>query len=309
MLRRRRSWLAQAGLAAILLTAGTGGAVAQSIEPRAYSPAPSGANFLIVGYALAGGGPSIDSSLPLRNAKLERQGPLYAYARALDVAGKAVKLDLIVPAGSLSGSAIYKDEPVSRRVEGFADPLLRMSVILHGAAAMTAEQLRSYRQQVIVGASLQVSAPLGQYDRDKLLNLGTHRWSFRPEIGISKASGRWTLEAQAAATLFTGNHAFLGNSRRSVRPIYSAQIHAIYALRSGAWTSLDATVFAGGRTTVDDQVNRDAQRNWRLGASASIPLARRFSMKLNASKGFWARTGNNYDLLGLAFQYRWGGGL
>ncbi|TAH66309.1 MAG: hypothetical protein EWM45_11755 [Rhodopseudomonas palustris] len=35
----------------------------------------------------------------------------------------------------------------------------------------------------------QVSAPLGQYDSSKLINLGNHRWKIRPEIGASKAIG------------------------------------------------------------------------------------------------------------------------
>ena len=292
-----------------ILNAARSGALAQSIEPRAYSPAPTGANFLILGYAYAQGGPSVDSSIPLTDAKLERKGPILAYVRALDIAGKSVKVDVILPAGSLSGSAIYQGQPISRNVEGFADPLMRVSIILHGASAMTAAEMRSYRQDVILGASLQVSAPLGQYDGDKLLNLGTHRWSFRPEIGISKALGRLTLEAQAAATFFTENDDFFGGHRRKVDPIYSGQAHAIYALRSGAWGSLDATLFSGGRTTVDGTVNHDRQRNWRLGGTIAIPVARRMSIKLNASRGYWARTGNNYDLIGLALQYRWGGGL
>ena len=47
---------------------------------------------------------------------------------------------------------------------------------------------------LIVGASLQVSAPFGQYDNDRLVNIGTNRWSFKPESGISKALCQWTLE-------------------------------------------------------------------------------------------------------------------
>jgi hypothetical protein len=288
---------------------GASAALAQSIEPRAYSPAPTGVNFLIVGYAQAQGGPSIDSSLPLFGPKLDQTGPLLGYVRSLDLGGKAAKFDLIVPYGRLSGSALYQGRPVQRDVEGFGDPLMRLSVILYGAPAMTAAEFASYRQDVIVGASLQVSVPLGRYDPDKLLNLGVNRWSFRPEIGVSKGIGPWTLEAQGAATFFTDNREFFGGHRRSVSPLYSGQIHAIYGLRSGAWASLDATYFTGGSTTLDGIIGHDLQRNWRLGLTLAAPITPRASVKLNVSKGVVARTGNNYDLVGVAWQYRWGGGL
>lgn len=75
------------------------------------------------------------------------------------------------------------------------------------------------------------------------------------------------------------------------------------------WGSLDATYFTGGRTSLNGERNDDRQENWRLGATLAIPVDARNSVKLYASSGVSARTGNNYDLLGIAWQYRWGGGL
>jgi hypothetical protein len=309
MLSRGMPRLAPRALAAGLMGAGASGALGQSIEPRAYSPTPTGVNFLLLGYTWAEGGPSIDTSAPVRDARLDLNGPIVGYVRSLDLAGRSAKVDVIVPYDRLSGSAIYQDQPVQREVEGFADPLMRLSVILHGASAMTPAQFRAYRQDVVVGASLQVSVPLGQYDASKLLNLGANRWSFKPEFGISKAIGPWTLEAQGAVTFFTDNGDFYGGHKRSVSPLYSGQMHAIYSFRSGVWGSFDATYFTGGSTTVDGTFNHDLQQNWRLGLTVAVPVTRRTSIKLNASEGVMARTGNNYDQFGIAWQYRWGGGL
>lgn len=41
----------------------------------------------------------------------------------------------------------------------------------------------------------------------------------------------------------------------------------------------------------------------------AVPVDIRNAVKFYASRGVSARTGNNFDLLGLAWQYRWGGGL
>jgi hypothetical protein len=83
----------------------------------------------------------------------------------------------------------------------------------------------------------------------------------------------------------------------------------IYSLGRGIWVSADATWFTGGRTTIDGERNDDAQRNWRFGTTLSLPLGVHYSVKLFASRGVAARTRNDYDLVGIALQYRWGGGL
>ena len=198
---------------------------------------------------------------------------------------------------------------MQRDVSGFADPTFRLSVNLYGAPALSLKEFAGYKQDLIVGASLLVSAPLGQYDDTKVVNLGTNRWSFKPEVGVSKALGRWTLEATAAVTLFTDNNDFFNGNTRSQDPLYSLQGHVIYSFRSGIWGSLDATYFTGGRTTLNGTLNNDLQQNWRVGGTLAFPVDAYNSIKLYASSGVSARTGNNYDLIGIAWQYRWGAGL
>ena len=83
----------------------------------------------------------------------------------------------------------------------------------------------------------------------------------------------------------------------------------IYGFRSGIWASVDATYFVGGRTAVNGVLNSDLQQNWRVGATLSLPVDREHSIKFYASKGVSARTGDSYDLIGAAWQYRFGGGL
>ncbi len=284
-------------------------AQAQDIEPRAYSNAPIGVNFLIAGYAFTRGALATDSSVPVSNAELTSSSAVLGYARVLDLWGQSAKFDVILPQRWLSGSAEYEGEPIERVVDGLVDPKFRLSVNLLGAPALTLKEFANYQQDLIVGASLQVSAPLGQYDDRKLVNLGTNRWSFKPEIGVSKAWGAWTLELAGAVTLFTDNQDFFNGRARSQDPLYSIQGHVIHAFPAGIWASLDATYFTGGSTRVDGTPKDDRQRNWRLGGTLALPVNTRNSVKVYASSGVSARTGNNFDLLGIAWQYRWGGGL
>jgi hypothetical protein len=247
--------------------------------------------------------------LPITDPHLETSNTVFAYARSLDLWGKSAKFDAIVPYTWLSGSAEYAGAPVERVVNGFGNPLLRMSINLYGAPALSFKEFPDYEQDVIVGASLQVSAPWGKYDDTRVVNIGTNRWFFRPEIGVSKALGAWTLEGAAAVTLYTDNRDFYGGNIRAQDPLYSIQGHVVYAFRGGAWASADATWFTGGRTTLNGALRNDLQQNWRVGATLALPLDRYNSIKFAASGGVSARTGNSYDLIAVAWQHRWGGGL
>jgi hypothetical protein len=296
-------------LLAVCLSGVGSGASAQSLEPRTYSNTPVGMNFLIVGYGYGSGSVVADASIPLENASLQTHGPLLAYARALDVWGKSGKIDVVLPSARISGSAEFAGQPQERDVSGFGDPRIRFSVNFHGAPAMSLEEFKHYRQDLIIGASLQVAAPLGQYDGDRLVNIGTNRWAIKPELGVSKTLGQWTLELSAAATVFTDNDNFLGGQTRTQDPLYALQAHVIYGFRSGIWVAADGTYYAGGRTSLDGVANPDRQENSRFGLTVALPLSRHNSLKLFASSGAIARASGDFDIVGMAWQHRWGGGL
>jgi hypothetical protein len=287
----------------------SGSARAQSLEPRAYTNAPVGMNFLILGYAYQQGDVLLDPSVPVQDVHVKVHSAVLGYVRSLDVWGKSGKVDVIVPYAWLSGTGKAEAEEHSRNVSGFGDPALRFSVNFYGAPALSLEEFKRYRQGTIFGASLQVTMPLGQYDSDKLANIGTNRWSFKPEVGISRALGRWTLEAIAGVTFYTNNDDYFGGNTREQDPMYSFQGHLIYSFPRGIWAALDATYYTGGRTTINGVRGDDLQRNWRMGGTLALPVSLRQSLKLYASTGVYTRTGENYNLVGVAWQYRWGGGL
>lgn len=298
--------------AALLLTAVMfypGSVGAQSLEPRAYSNLPIGMNFLLAGYAYQQGEVLLDPSLPLKDVNMQIHSAVLGYARSLDLFGMSGRIDLLVPYAWLSGTGKLLEQERSRNVSGLADPGLRFSINLYGAPALSFEEFRNYRQNTIIGASLSLTAPLGQYDSGRLVNIGTNRWAFKPEVGLSQALGRWTLEGMAGVIFYTQNDDFLGGKTRCQDPIYSFQGHLIYNFPSGIWAALNATYYTGGRTAVDGEEGDDLQRNWRLGTTLTFPLDRHHSVKLYASTGVHTRTGGNFDLLGIAWQYRWGAGL
>ncbi|MGR9106288.1 MAG: transporter [Gammaproteobacteria bacterium] len=282
---------------------------AQDLEPRAYANTPVGLNFLIAGYGYTAGGVAIDPALPIENAKVTVHSAILAYARSLDFFGKSAKVEFVLPYAAVLGTATVTGEFRDRSVSGFADPRIRFSFNAYGAPALSLKEFANYRQDTIFGISLEVTAPGGQYDSDKLLNLGTNRWSFKPEIGLSKALGPVTLELDGGIRFYTDNHNFFNGRVRQQDPIYSVQGHLIYSFPYGIWAAVDGTYYAGGRTSVNGIRDNNLQQNSRLGATLALPLSRYHSIKLYFSSGVSTRTGSSFDAAGIAWQTRFGGGF
>ena len=281
-------------------------AEAQNLEPRAFSNAPVDLNFLVVGYAYSHGDVAFDSSVPIKDASLTTQATFLGYGRVLDLWGRTAKLDVVLPYAWVSGSALIAGQLRETAVSGLGDPQVRFSALLYGGPALSAADFVDYTQDLIVGASLAVTAPLGQYDSNRVVNVGTNRWSVKPELGISKALGPVILELESSVTFYTDNNDFLGRKVEK-EPIYAVQGHVVYHTRIGFWMALDATYYAGGRVTIDGKQGTEPEHS-RLGATIAIPIDRYNSVKLYGSAGASPRLGGDFYTAGIAWQIRWGGG-
>lgn len=301
--RERRPAVAAALLLAALAVR------AQQLEPRAYSISPVGTNFAVVAFTRLAGDISFDPSLPVQDANAALNATALAYGRSIDFAGRSASVAVLGSYiwGSLQG--VVNGTPLQATRSGLMDPAFRFAVNLHGAPAMDLEQFKDYRQKTNIGASLVVVAPLGQYDPARVVNIGSHRWAVKPEAGLSRRLGRWYLDVYLGAWLFTANNDYFNGGVRRQAPIGSIEAHVSYNITRRLWASFDANFYTGGRTSVNDALRADLQRNSRIGCTFAIPLAKRQSLKLTASRGAVTNIGANFTSIGVAYQYLWGRGL
>ena len=278
---------------------------AQQMDPRSYSNVPIGLDFLLAAYAHQEGDVLLDPSVPIKDLSAKVDTAAVSYVHTLAVRGQSATIGLIVPYATISGNGLV--EGLSRSVTraGFGDPTLRLTFNLLGAPALSVKQFSAYRQDRIVGLTMLVTAPLGHYDPERLINVGTNRWSFKPELGVSRAFGNWTLEGAFGVTFFTDNDEFLVSHTKHQDPLYAVRGHVIYNFNPRLWGSLDATFYEGSRSSVDGATNDDLQQNTRWGTNLSFAVNRNNSLKLYFSSGVSSRTGTDFDTLGLAWQYRW----
>jgi hypothetical protein len=211
---------------------------------------PASLNIAALGYGYSFGNVLLDPSLPIEDATAKVHSFIGAYVRTFSFFGMSAKADVIVPfaIGDWEGKLAGQD--TSRSATGFGDPAIRLSVNFVGAPALQMPRFMTYRQRTIVGASLRVIAPLGQYDNTKLINLGTNRWTFVPRIGVSRRLEHWNLEAIASAWLFTTNPDMQGRSLEQ-DPLWTIQGSVAYLFEGGAWLAVDAGWGSGGRASVN----------------------------------------------------------
>jgi len=281
---------------------------AQDLEPRAFSPVPVSVNFAGLGYGYSFGNILLDPSIPLEDGTGKVHSLVGAYVRTFSFFGMSAKADAIVPAAFGDWEGTLAGQDTSRTANGFGDPSVRLTVNFVGAPALEMPRFMTYRQKTVVGASLRVVAPLGQYDNTRLINLGTNRWTFIPRVGASRKLGHWYIEGVGSVWLFTANPDLQGK-RLQQDPLWTIQGSVSYVFDNGAWIAADGGWGSGGRANVDGVKGSTRQENARFGITAAYPLTRRASLKLAYIGGASTRLGADFDSFILLYQYRWGGGL
>lgn len=294
-----------AGLA-VCCAAGPAGS--QELEPRALQNAPVGMNFVLTAAGYSRGNILFDMSLPIEDAVADVWSLTPGYVRAIDFFGMSGRLGAVVPlvTGDWRGEVDGMAASTSRT--GIADPVLLLAVNFVGAPALTWSQMRDYRQTTTVGFQLKVTTPLGQYDADRLINLGSNRWSFKTQLGLSHAFGtRWIAEAYGAATFYTPNGDFFGGTELTQDPLWEAKGDVIYVIRRpDIWLAASLGHAWGGTSTVDS-VEKEPLANWRASGVLRLPLARGHGLKLVYVSGLTTKLGADFDTFQLAYQYTFGG--
>jgi len=278
---------------------------AQEIEPRIYSNVPSGINLAAFYYSVAQGNIFSDPALPIQDFNATTHTGMIAYVRTMGILGKLWKFQAVVPFTHMAGDVKISGMDTSGTKTGFADTRLRLAVNLLGSPALPLKDFKRFKQETILGVSLVVSVPSGQYDKSKRVNLGSNRWGFKPEIGFSQRWGQLYFETYAGVWFFTANNKFLETLSVKQEEIYSLQWHVVYHFKTGPWIAVDGAHVNGGKISIDEQRLTTFQQNWRIGAAFSYPFNIQHSIKVMAHTGIATQVGSDFDVLSVGYQYLW----
>lgn len=172
-----------------------------------------------------------------------------------------------------------------------------------GAPSMNVEEFLAFRADPhpILGASLKIIAPTGEFDGSRLINEGADRWAIKGELGYTlPLTSKWFLEFEGGALFFGDDDEFVAGKKEQ-DPIFAVQMHVIRRFRPGFWGSLNFNYFTGGRQTIGGNRLGDAQRNSRLGATIVYPVAPGHAIKLGYAVGWLTKFGNDFDQIVISY--------
>ena len=276
---------------------------AQDLLPGAYVPAPVGFNVITATSSVSIGDLSFDPALPVDDGRARLGAVAVAFSHTLPIAGRFASIGAAMPFMRGHVEGLVRGVPQEATRLGQADLSGRIAINLFGAPAMTLKEFASYRQSTVLGVSLVVRAPTGQYDSLRFINVGANRWSFAPEVGLSRRRGRWTLEGNLGATFYTDNDDYVGGTR-SQAPIIGVQGHLVYTWRPGLWLAGDANFWRGGRITANGIESPVEQKNSRAGITLAVPK-RSHQFRVAYSLGAYTTIGGDFHSIGFSYSYAW----
>jgi hypothetical protein len=276
---------------------------AQDLEPRSYANLPKGLSAINALYSLSHGNVISDPSLPISDFKITVHTFGGSYFHTFALANKLARVQVILPFVHMSGNLKLNGADTSGERTGFGDARVRLGINLIGSPALDRKEFAAFQQKTIVGVSLVTSVPTGIYYKDKRINIGSHRWAFKPEVGASRRFEYVYAEAYAGVWFYANNDEFLTDKTLQQEPVFSFQLHACYYFKNQMWVGIDGNWFNGGETSVDDVSAGDLRDNYRIGGTWSVPLSRKHSLKFQFHIGAFTNTGYDYNVASLGYQF------
>jgi len=306
---------------AVVITAINTSLRAEELDTRPYINTPIGQNFIAVAYVYSEADLYTNPAFPLEDVEVNVQGVISAYAYTFDMFGAASKIDVVTGRLCMDGTGIFggvanvPKREVARDFCGSIDTKIRLSYNFYGAPALELKHFLKHKKTTVIGASLQISAPTGDYDKDRILNSSINAWFFKPEIGMSIPFGRWELNTSFSIKYFTKNHDLYNDNLSDLgqnealtfqkEPIYNLQFHAVYHIRKGSWIALNTNYYDGGHTQINGTRAFDREGNYRAGITFSQAINAQHSIKARVNTGLSSNSGNDAEAYSINWIYRW----
>lgn len=274
---------------------------------RDWQNTPTDLNMLFGYYNRIDTNTPVDTTLPITGLSLNADLYLLRYARSFSIDGRNSAIQLIQPYADVSASfdnAQFFNG--TKHNGGTGDAQVVFAHNIFGGPALTAAEFANWKPETFLTGALWITAPTGDYDKDRIINIGSNRWVFKPELGFGTPIGPTWLEINTWVSLFGDNDEYHGDSKLEQKPLYAIEGHYSYTINRALWASLDATYSRGGESKIDGDWQDNKQENGLLGASLGFMLSPQFGGLLAYSDTVSERRGSpDVTTWTLRLQYVW----
>lgn len=284
--------------------------LAQEMEPRRWAHLPTGQNFVSANYAHTDATIAADPVLRIQSGHAEIDSTFVGYIRTFTLFDKSARLELRQPWHDGHWSGLMNGQPFSVSRSGWGDATTRFAVNLIGAPPLEGEAYKDYRAkteiETIVGAALGVQLPTGEYMTDKLINLGSNRFTYRPQLGVVHKRYAWSFEATGAVAFYSDNDSFFRGNKLTQDPLYTVEGHIVYTFRSGIWTALSAGFGLGGESAINNVDKNDERQDFGWAISAGLRVTDWLTAKATyLETRHQATVGNDLEIFTVGLTASW----
>ena len=199
----------------------------------------------------------------------------------------------------------------SQSASGYGDPSVQLDVNLFGTPPINAIfDYMNYEPTWTLDAAFMLGVPLGQYDNDKLVNLGLNRFygriafPFKYHFGVFSPGYMSSLEIVPSVWFFTENDDFLGQKLQN-DPMWQLEAHWTHDFTQHFFGSLDLLYRNGFQSEIDGvNLGSDIEIG-DLGFTLNFSVTDNVTIRTSFSSNVFGDSDIDTSMIRLQFVYAW----
>ena len=199
----------------------------------------------------------------------------------------------------------------SQSSTGFGDPAVQVVVNLFGAPPLrSGYDILNYEPTATLDVAAMLAFPIGEYESDKLVNIGLNRWygriafPFKYHFGPFTPGHRTSLEITPSVWLFTENDDFLGKKLEN-DPLWQLEGHLTHDFTTSFFGSLDVLYRGGFQSEIDGVEVGDELDIGDLGFTLNYQVTDNFVVRTGYSSNVFGDGDLDNGVLRVQFVYGW----
>lgn len=259
--------------------------------------------------------PNADTEANVMIANYARHLTLFnrASSLAVNIAGGSADLDVntsLVPSQFLP-PGIAPGTTFSQSTSGFADPSVQLDVNLFGTSQLKSTvDLVNYEPKWTLDAAVLLAFPIGEYDDDKLVNMGLNRWygriafPFKYHFRVFSPGYMTSLEITPSVWLFAENDDFIGQKLEN-DPLWQLEAHLTHDFTRSFFGSLDLLYRGGFQSEINGVEVGDDLNIGNLGFTLNYQATDNLTIRTSYSSNVFGDDDLDNSIIRIQVAYAW----
>jgi hypothetical protein len=199
----------------------------------------------------------------------------------------------------------------SQSSSGFADPSMQLVVNLFGTPPMRSNfDLLNYEPTLTLAVAVMLAFPIGEYDDDKLVNIGLNRWfgriafPIKYHFGVFDPGHMSSIELVPSVWLFDENDDFVGQKLEN-DPLWQLEAHLTHDFTTSFWGSLDLLYRSGFQSEINGVEVGDDLDIGDLGFTFNFQATDNLAIRAFFSSNVFGDNDLDNSLIRIQFTYVW----